>query len=79
MSTNSFLIDLTQSMIVVDPNDYPMNLGKMFNEDKPVQIYPIQAFDAKNVLPTALGYKSYFNESAKFDVSALPSLTQKVI
>lgn len=79
MSTNSGVIDTTQSMIIIKPDDYPQNFGHTTREDYPVTVYPIQAFDASNVLPTAMGYKSYFDESTSYLLSALPAETQKIL
>lgn len=78
MSSKSFLIDLTKSMIIIDPKDFPMNLGKNFREDAPTDAFPAQAFEAANVMPTAVGYKSFFNEANRFQLSNLPALTQRV-
>ena len=78
MSSKSFLIDLTKSMIIIDPKDFPMNLGKNFREDAPTDAFPAQAFEAANVMPTAVGYKSFFNEANRFQLSDLPALTQRV-
>jgi len=76
MSANSFVVDLRKSMVITDPNDFPMNMEKSSKEDYPVDMYPILAYTASNVLGTAFGYKSFFEESTKLDIGLLD--TQKV-
>ena len=76
MSANSFVVDLRKSMVITDPDDFPMNMEKSSKEDYPVDMYPILAYTASNVLGTAFGYKSFFEESTKLDIGLLD--TQKV-
>lgn len=71
MSASSFVIDLRKSLVVTDPADFPMNMGKTSKEDYPVDMYPILAYEASNVLGTAFGYKSFFDESTKLNIGAL--------
>lgn len=79
MSSNSFLVDLTKSLIIVNPDEFPKNLEKPTREDYPVQPFPIQPYEARNVVPTALGYRSFFNEAKQFQLTALPDLTQHAV
>ena len=76
MSASSFVVDLRKSMVITDPKDFPMNMEKSSKEDYPVDMYPILAYTASNVLGTAFGYKSFFEESTKLDIGLLD--TQKV-
>lgn len=58
-------------MIILDPNGMPVNLGQTTREDYPESLFPIMAYDGKNVIPTALGYRSFFGEAKKFNVGTL--------
>lgn len=58
-------------MIILDPNGMPVNLGQTTREDYPEALFPIMAYDGKNVIPTALGYRSFFGEDKKFNVGTL--------
>lgn len=71
MSTRSHLIQTNRSMIILDPNGMPVNLGQTTREDYPEALFPIMAYDGKNVIPTALGYRSFFGEDKKFNVGTL--------
>lgn len=71
MSSNSFLVDLRKSMIIANPQHFPMNMEKTAKEDSPVETYPIVAYDAKNVVPTPFGYKSFFEESTRLNIGNL--------
>lgn len=53
-------------MIILDPQGMPINLGQTPREDSPEAAFPVLAYDGKNILPTALGYKSFFGNSNKF-------------
>lgn len=80
MSANSFLIDTAQSMIVVDPNEFPLGLGKTTREDYPIQSSDVMLYYGKNILPTPFGYKSFFDQSTLFEVNALTGkLVQRII
>lgn len=76
MSASSFLVDTRKSMVITDPAKFPMNMEKPTKEDYPVDKYPILAYDGANILGTAFGYKSFFEESTKLNIGALN--TQKV-
>lgn len=73
MSSRSYLIDTTQSMIIVDPNDFPLVMGATAknNEDKPTTLGEVMAYDGRNILPTPAGYMSYFDQSTKIDIGDL--------
>lgn len=71
--SGSGLVDTTKSMIIVDPNAFPVNLGHTASEDYPEGSFRLIAYDGKNILPTALGYKTFFSENTLFDSLPLPS------
>lgn len=79
MSSKSFVVDLKQSMVIIDPNDFPQNLGATYFEDRPTDMGPVVAYEAANVMPTQVGYRSFFDISKSLPLGNLPSLTQKVI
>lgn len=58
-------------MIILDPDGMPVNLGHSGREDYPEQLFPVIAYDGENVIPTALGYRSFFREDNKFNVGTL--------
>lgn len=74
MSATSFLVDLRRSLVIADPQHFPMNMEKTSREDYPVDSYPIMAYDASNVLATPFGYKSFFDETTKLNIGLLPTL-----
>lgn len=71
MSADSWLIDTSQSMIIVDPSEFPMGLGQTVREDYPTDSVGVMAYDGKNILPTGFGYKSFFDQSTRFNIGAL--------
>lgn len=68
MSSRAKLVQINRSMIILDPATMPINLGHSGQEDAPEQSFPCLAYDGHNVLPTALGYQSYFSESTTLDI-----------
>lgn len=74
MSSNSFLVDTRLSLVIANPQHFPMNMGKTAREDSPVESYPVMAYEASNVIPTPFGYKSFFDESTKLNIGTLPTL-----
>jgi len=77
MSSNSHLIQTNRSMIILDRDGMPVNLGHTTREDYPEGAFPILAYDGQNVLPTALGYRSFFAEHTKFTTG--PQLADKKV
>lgn len=71
MSSGSHLIQTNRTMIILDPEGFPVNLGHSNNEDSPESAFPVIAYDGENVLPTALGYRSFFGENTLFDIGDL--------
>lgn len=68
MSSRSKFVQINRSLIVLDPNTMPVNLGHATREDYPEQAFPALAYDGKNILPTALGYTSYFGENTRLNI-----------
>jgi hypothetical protein len=64
-------------MIILDRDGMPVNLGHTTREDYPEGAFPILAYDGQNVLPTALGYRSFFAEHTKFTTG--PQLADKKV
>lgn len=80
MSANSFLIDTAQSMIIIDPNEFPLGLNKTTREDYPTQSAGAMLYEGKNILATPFGYRSYFEQSTRFNVGVLTDKKiQKII
>ncbi len=71
MAAKSWLIDTAKSMIVVNPKDFPMGLGAQPREDWPTESVGVMLYEAKNVMPTPFGYKSFFDQSQRFQVGQL--------
>ena len=55
-----FIVDTRRSMLILNSRHMPVNLGKTGYEDQPEVTLPTAPYYARNVLPTALGYKSAF-------------------
>lgn len=73
MRSRSKLIDTKHGMIIVDPQSFPVNLGQTGYEDQPEASFRVIPYDGQNVLPTALGYKSYFSDTSLINVPEVPS------
>lgn len=71
MSVKSWLIDTKQSMIVVDPKEFPVGLGQTTREDYPTESVGVLLYEGKNILPTPFGYQSFFDQSATLNVGNL--------
>ncbi len=78
MAMQAKLIDVTQSLLITDPNSFLSNLRYVTEEDKPEKADPIIAFECYNVLPTSYGYRSYFGDNASLDISALSSRCDRI-
>ena len=78
MSSQSGLVNTQNSMLIVDENAFPVNLGRTVREDAPEGSFRVIAFAGENVLPTALGYSSYFSDNSVLGQSPLPTVNGKV-
>lgn len=67
------LINTTLSLMVVDATAMPPNLGHTQKEDYPESLFRVVAYDGKNILPTALGYRSHFSDTSHFAIPPAPS------
>lgn len=54
------VVDTRRPLVVLSRNKMPVNLGRAGYEDSPENPFPALPYDAENVLPTPLGYKSAF-------------------
>lgn len=73
MSSKSWIIDTKESMLIVDEQAFPINLGTTTREDLPEGSFRLLAYNGKNILPTALGYRNFFSDSTLMTAEALPS------
>lgn len=62
-------IDLTRSYIPMDPNAFPDSMHVV--DMKEEQRVPVMAYNGKNFLPTAYGYKSFFGIEKEFGADDL--------
>lgn len=61
MGTNrGMYLELRRPLLILEPDGMPVNLGRAFYEDRPEEPFPVVPFKALNVMPTPLGYKSFF-------------------
>ena len=72
MSSKSGIINTSNSMLIVDERAFPVNLGRTTKEDAPEGSFRVLAYNGENVLPTALGYRSYFSDTQLFDIPPVP-------
>lgn len=68
-SQNTKYVDLTRTYVPMDPNSFPESLHTA--DTKEENRIPVIPYDARNVLPTAYGYKSYFGTVQELGVDAL--------
>ncbi len=73
MAQKPQVIDITRSYVPGDPNAFPQNLVSTQREDLEEETPPIVIYEGHNFIPTAYGYRSYFGDNSKLDISALAS------
>ena len=78
MSSKSGIVNTQNSMLIVDENAFPVNLGRTVKEDAPEGSFRVIAYAGENVLPTALGYSSYFSDNSIVGAYPLPEVNGKV-
>lgn len=71
MQQNAKFIDLRRTYLPVNANTFPTSMHGTSKEDSPENRIPVMAYEAKNILPTAQGYKSYFGTDQELDIDAL--------
>lgn len=65
------VVDLTRSFLPMDPETVTTNLMVTAGEDFPERILPIMAYEGYNFLPTAYGYRSYFDVTPRININSL--------
>lgn len=73
MAQKPQVIDITRSYVPGDPNAFPQNLVSTQREDLEEETPPIVIYEGHNFIPTAYGYRSYFGDNSKLDISTLAS------
>ena len=73
MSQKSQVINITRSYVPGDPNSFPQNLISTQREDVNEESPPIVIYEGYNFMPTSYGYRSYFGDNSKLDISSLTS------
>ena len=73
MAQKPQVIDITRSYVPGDPNAFPQNLVSTQREDLEEETPPIVIYEGYNFIPTAYGYRSYFGDNSKLDISTLAS------
>ena len=71
MQQNAKFIDLRRTYLPVNANTFPTSMHGTSQEDSPENRIPVMAYEAKNILPTAQGYKSYFGTDQTLNIDAL--------
>jgi hypothetical protein len=63
-------IDITRSYLPMNPNSFPdgLQIADMREEDR----VPVMAYEARNVMPTSYGYKSFFGLDTAMPFDPLP-------
>lgn len=69
MAQTTKFVDLTRTYIPIDPNSFPDSLHVV--DMKEENRIPVMAYDGKNFLPTAYGYRSFFGTEKTLNVAAL--------
>lgn len=59
-TSRGMYLELRRPLLIIEPNGMPVNLGRSYIEDRPEEGLPVVPFKALNVMPTPMGYKSFF-------------------
>ena len=78
MASFTKILDITKSYVPLDPRSFSENYHNTAGEDRPVEPFPVIAYQGINFLPTAYGYKSYFGVNSFLAIEDLPSRAQHV-
>ena len=65
-------LDTTRSMLVIDSGAMEPESTTPDKDNQRIGLFPALAYEAKNVLPTAYGYKSFFGVNSVQDATGLP-------
>jgi hypothetical protein len=79
MTQKSQMVDVLRSFMPGDPNVLHQNMVNTERDDGEEKNLPIVAYEARNILPTSYGYKSYFGLNSTLDIDSLGEKCQKVI
>ena len=79
MAQTSKPIDLTRSYLPIDPITLPESSHDTPGEDSPEKRQPVVPYEGYNFMPTAVGYRSYFEASSQLNVDALPVRCDDII
>ncbi len=71
MAQTAKFIDITRTYLPINPNRFPPTQHGTSKEDFPEERVPVMAYEGRNFLPTAYGYKSYFGTTGKVEIDAL--------
>ncbi|EDO29126.1 predicted protein [Nematostella vectensis] len=75
---NAKFIDITRTYVPLDPKSFPKSMHGTTQEDSPEQKIPVMAYEARNILPSAHGYGSYFGVNRELGIDALPARCDKL-
>ncbi len=73
MAQQRHTLDMTKSLLVTDADSYQPETSTPDKDNQRIGLYPTIPYEAKNVLPTSAGYKSFFGVDAIQDASGLPA------
>lgn len=59
-TSRGMYLELRHPLLLIEKDGMPVNLGRAYYEDRPENPIPAVPFHALNVMPTPLGYKSFF-------------------
>jgi len=66
-------IDVTRTFLPIKASTFPTTMHGTAKEDSPETRIPVMAYEAKNILPTSMGYMSYFGTVSQLEIDALPA------
>ena len=78
MQQSAKFVDLRRTYLPINANTFPTSMHGTDKEDSPENRIPVMAYEGKNILPTAQGYKSYFGTDQILDIDALPARADHV-
>lgn len=66
-------VDVTRTFLPIKASTFPSTMHGTAKEDAPETRIPVMAYEAKNILPTSMGYMSYFGTVSQLEIDALPA------
>ena len=79
MAQTPRVIKVEETYIPVDPDEHPHHLADSSYEDRLNSPKAIVAYDGKNFLPTAYGYKSFFGTQYRLSIQQLTARVDYVL